>query len=182
MLHFIIAVFIVYWILKAVFTAIGQTAAQLRARKENLAYMRRQAELGRLAALRRRDAEEKERQRQALLQADLEIVRQQRQALAIQQETRRQQAQLERDRKAEEKARKAAFERQQAEEDLEHYAAIREGYLDLMAELELELKASYTTEKRRNTIRRQLLALEEKMYKIDQKRARAYYLANEKGA
>jgi len=174
MVAILVIVFVV-WIVKAVITAMIQTAAQLRARK---AYMMRQAEVERLNALRRQDAEERERQRQLILQSDLRIVQQQREALIIQQETRRQ---MEKDRKQEEKIRRMEFERRQAEEDLEHYSAVREGYLHLLDELQEELDAPYTTEKRRNILRRQILQLEEKVYAIDKKRARAYYLI-EKGA
>lgn len=82
--------------------------------------------------------------------------------------------------KAAEKAAKAAMEREQAQADMEHYEALRQGYMDLYDLLQEEMKDSSTTVKRRATIQRQLLGLEEKLHKIDTKRAKAYYLV--KGA
>ena len=82
----------------------------------------------------------------------------------------------ERAQKAAEKERKAAFAREQAEADLEHFEVIRAGYMDLMDVLEEELQAETTTDKRRLTIRRQLLTLEEKLYRLDQRRAKAYFM------
>ena len=116
-------------------------------------------ETARLIALERGRMEKEKAERRALEQA---------------------QKDAERARKEAEKAHKAEFERQQAEADLEHMEAIRQGYMDLMDALEAEAAESTTTAKRRVTIQRQLLTLEEKLYKIDTKRAKAYYLV--KGA
>lgn len=78
------------------------------------------------------------------------------------------------------KARKAAIAREQAEEDMEHYAGMRDAYTELIDALREELADSSITQKRRNTVQRQILDLEEKVYKIDQRRAKAYYIV--KGA
>lgn len=87
---------------------------------------------------------------------------------------------MEKAQKEAEKAAKREYERQQAEADLEHFAAMRDSYTDLIESMTAEAQASTTTDKRRNTLQRQILQLEEKVYKIDQRRAKAYYLA--KGA
>ena len=78
------------------------------------------------------------------------------------------------------KAQKAAIAREQAQADMEHYETIRQGYMDLCDLLQEEMQESTTTAKRRVAIQRQLLTLEEKLYKIDQRRAKAYYIV--KGA
>ena len=57
---------------------------------------------------------------------------------------------------------------------------MRDSYTDLIESMTAEAQASTTTDKRRNTLQRQILQLEEKVYKLDQRRAKAYYLA--KGA
>jgi len=92
------------------------------------------------------------------------------------------QKQEEEARKEAERQRKADFERAQAVSELEYLNNIRAGYCDLYDQLEKELNSAYTTEKRRSILQRQILQLEEKLHKIDQKRAKAYYLVNEKGA
>ena len=78
-----------------------------------------------------------------------------------------------------ERRRKSEFNRQQAQADLDHYEAQRQGYIDLLDALEAELTAYTTTERRRATLQRQILATEERLHKIDQRRAKAYFIAQE---
>lgn len=190
MLTFIILVVIVFAILKAIVNAIDQTIAQKRAaRLQALEEIRQQAIAAQLREERERHRqlveEQRERQRQymeqqtALVLAERERQRAIAQARKEEEEARKQAIKIEREL---EKAEKREFQRQQAEEDLEYFAAIREGYMDLYEQLEEELNASTTTDKRRATIQRQLLTLEEKLHRLDQKRARAYYISQRKGA
>lgn len=78
-----------------------------------------------------------------------------------------------------EKRRKADFECRQAQADLESLDAIREGYMRLYDALEAEMQRKDTTEKRRLAIQRQLLTLDERLYKLDSRRAKAYFVAVE---
>lgn len=190
MLSFIIAVVVVFIILKALATALEQTINQRRAaRLRALEEVRQQAIAEQLRQERERRnrlvEEQREMQRRYVTQQTALIIaeREKRQAL-IQAQREEAQARKEaiRMEKEIERATKRENERRMAAEDLEHYTAVREGYLQLLDELQEELDASYTSEKRRNTIRRQILQLEERVYQIDKKRSRAYYLVNEKGA
>lgn len=76
------------------------------------------------------------------------------------------------------KAAKREYERQQAEADLEYLDGLRAGYMDLLDALEEELNASTTSDKRRLTLRRQMLNTEEKLHRLDTKMAKAYFTAN----
>ncbi len=190
MLTFIILVVIVFAILKAIVNAIDQTIAQKRAaRLQALEEIRQQAIAAQLQQERERHRqlveEQRERQRQYMTQqAEVMLAERERQRAIAQARREEEEARKEaiRIEKELERAEKREFERAAAEADLEFYAEVRQGYLDLCEELEKELNASTTTEKRRATIQRQLLTLEEKLHRLDQKRAKAYYLAQRKGA
>ncbi len=84
----------------------------------------------------------------------------------------------ERERKSVERAARREYERQQAETDLEYLEGLRAGYMDILDILEEELNDSTTSDKRRLTIRRQMLTTEEKLHRLDAKMAKAYFTAN----
>ena len=151
-----------YFLLRAT----GRSAQKQRAleqarRKQELIYYERQ-----------RIAEQREawRRQQAIAKAET-----QRQIAQERERIRRAQAAA----KEAERRRKADFERQQAQTDLDNLDAIREGYMRLYDALEAEAQKKDTTEKRRLAIQRQLLTLDEKLYKLDAKRAKAYFVAVE---
>lgn len=155
-----------------------QAAAQ--ARRQRKAIQAQQAQAARAAYLR----EEWRRQQLAAKEETARLVSAERARMAAEKERQRQEAQAakeaEQARKAAEKAAKEAVAREQAQADMEHYETIRQGYMDLCDLLQEEMQESTTTAKRRVAIQRQLLTLEEKLYKIDQRRAKAYYIV--KGA
>ena len=161
----VIVIIAVIWISRALIRAYRQDREQREA--ERIYYERqRQQEIqaARAAALR-----EEWRQRQLEAKAEtMRLVSAERARVAERRDAERAQ-------KAAEKARKAAFEKEQAEADMEHYAVLRSRYMDLYDTLEAELRADTTTDKRRITIQRQLLQLEEKLYSLDRKRSQAYY-------
>ena len=147
------------WGLSSLCKAARQAAAQRRAiQAQHALAIRRAQEAARAAQLR-----EEYRQQQIAARAETARLISAEQA-----------------RKAAEKAAKAAVAREQAQADMEHYETIRQGYMDLCDLLQKEMQESTTTAKRRVAIQRQLLTLEEKLYKIDQRRAKAYYIV--KGA
>lgn len=84
----------------------------------------------------------------------------------------------ERARREAQKAAKREYERQQAEADLEYLDGLRAGYMDLLDALEEEMHAATTSDKRRLTLRRQMLNTEEKLHRLDAKMAKAYFTAN----
>lgn len=173
----IILIGMVYAI-RALVRAGSAARAQRRAAQLYYERQRQQAlQAARAAALR-----EEYRQRQ--LEARQETARLISAERARQEQERREQEQrakeAQRAEKEAQKARKAAIAREQAEEDMEHYAGMRDAYTELIDALREELADSSTTQKRRNTVQRQILDLEEKVYKFDQRRAKAYYIV--KGA
>ena len=100
---------------------------------------------------------------------------------AEREEARRAEQEAREQEKARREAQKAAkreYERQQAEADLEYLDGLRAGYIDLLDALEEELNASTTSDKRRLTLRRQMLNTEEKLHRLDTKMAKAYFTAN----
>lgn len=166
----IIVIIAVIWISRTLIRAYRQAREQREA--ERIYYERqRQQEIqaARAAALR-----EEWRQRQLEAKAETMRLVSAERARAEREKAERRDA--ERAQKEAEKARKAAFEKEQAEADMEHYAVLRSRYMDLYDTLEAELRADTTTDKRRITIQRQLLQLEEKLYSLDCKRSQAYYI------
>ena len=100
---------------------------------------------------------------------------------AEREEARRAEQEAKEQEKARREAQKAAkreYECQQAEADLEYLDGLRAGYMDLLDALEEELNASTTSDKRRLTLRRQMLNTEEKLHRLDTKMAKAYFTAN----
>jgi len=140
---------------------------QARRAQELIAYERQQAAAQREAWRRQQAIAKAETQRQ-IAQERERIRRAQEAAKAREQAA-----------KEAEKRRKADFERQQAQTDLDNLDAIREGYMRLYDALEAEAQRKDTTEKRRLAIQRQLLTLDEKLYKLDARRAKAYFVAVE---
>lgn len=169
------------WGMSALCRAAKQAAAQARVERAARA---RALENARRAARQAQLMEEWRQQQLATKQETARLISAERARMA---QERAERIALEQARKEEEKAQKEAekaakreFERQQAEADLEHFAAMRDSYTNLIESMTAEAQASTTTDKRRNTLQRQILQLEEKVYKLDQRRAKAYYLA--KGA
>ena len=140
---------------------------QARRAQELIAYERQQAAAQREAWRRQQAIAKAETQRQ-IAQERERIRREQAAAKAREQAA-----------KEAERRRKADFERRQAQTDLDNLDAIREGYMRLYDALEAEMQRTDTTEKRRLAIQRQLLTLDEKLYKLDSRRAKAYFVAVE---
>lgn len=184
------------WVLSAVCRSATKAAEQRRAIKAQHALaIRRAQEAARAAQLREEYRQQQAAAREAWKQQQLaakeetaRLISAQRARMEVERAWAKAEAQAQRDaekaareaQKAAEKAAKAALEREQAQADMEHYEALRQGYMDLYDLLQEEMEDSTTTAKRRVTIQRQLLALEEKLYKLDQRRAKAYYIV--KGA
>lgn len=169
------------WGLSSLCKAARQAAVQRRAiQAQHALAIRRAQEAARAAQLR----EEYRQQQMAARAETARLISAERARMAEEKERQRQEAQAakeaEQARKAAEKAAKEAVAREQAQADMEHYETIRQGYMDLCDLLQEEMQESTTTAKRRVAIQRQLLTLEEKLYKIDQRRAKAYYIV--KGA
>ena len=162
----IIVIIAVIWISRALIRAYRQDREQREAER---IYRQQEIQAARAAALR-----EEWRQRQLEAKAETMRLVSAERARAEREKAERRDA--ERAQKEAEKARKAAFEKEQAEADMEHYAVLRSRYMDLYDTLEAELRADTTTDKRRITIQRQLLQLEEKLYSLDRKRSQAYYI------
>lgn len=146
-----------------------------RRRSERQAAAIREAQMQRARELQAYRDAEKRRQAEARAQA-------QRQIAADRERIRRQQAMEAAKRKAAqeaEKRRKEAFLRQQAQAELDSFDTIRDRYMQLYDMLEAELKDAKTTSKRRLAVQRQLCTLDEKLYKLDAKRSKAYFVAVE---
>ena len=171
----------ILWGLSALCRAAKQAAAQARIERAARA---RALENARRAARQAQLMEEWRQQQLAAKQETARLISAERARMQAEREEARRAAQeakeMERAQKEAEKAAKAAIVREQAQADMEHYETIRQGYMDLCDLLQAEMQESTTTAKRRVAIQRQLLTLEEKLYKIDAKRAKAYYIV--KGA
>ena len=92
-------------------------------------------------------------------------------------EIQRQQKEREKAQREAEKARKAQQARAQAQMELDHIEAQREQLMYLYDALEAERDADSTTQSRKNSLTRQLIGLEEKLYKLDARKAKAYNTA-----
>lgn len=162
-------VVIALWFLSALCRSAKQVHAQRVAQREAA---RRSAQLAQLTAdFRRQKAEAQLWTQQQLLNERAMMLAQRQAALEAKAQ--------ERARKDAERAAKREFEREQAMNDMEHYALMRSEYTDLIEALTREMKSSTTTERRQYTLRRQVLQLEERVYRLDQRRAKAYYKAQE---
>ena len=150
-------------------------AQRIAAQKQRALEIQREQEAQRRADAARLREEWRERERQAR-EEYLQRRRAEREAERLAEEQKRQAEQFARDAQ---KARKAEFEREQAEADLDHYEALRLGYIALCDTLEAELYDIATTAKRRAAIQRQLLNLDQKLRAIDSKRAKAYFVLRE---
>ena len=180
------------WGLSSLCKAARQAAAQRRAiQAQHALAIRRAQEAARAAQLREEYRQQQAAAREAWKQQQLAARAEQARLISaerarMEEERARAKAEAQAQREAEqaakaaEKAQKAAIAREQAQADMEHYEVIRQGYMDLCDLLQKEMEDSTTTAKRRVAIQRQLLTIEEKLYKIDTKRAKAYYLV--KGA
>lgn len=181
-----------FWGLSSLCKAAQRKAAERRAiQAQHALAIRRAQEAARAAQLReeyrQQQAAAREAWRQQQLAARAEqarLISAERARMAEEKERQRQEAQAakeaEQAAKAAQKAQKAAIAREQAQADMEHYETIRQGYMDLCDLLQEEMQESTTTAKRRVAIQRQLLGLEEKLHRLDQRRAKAYYIV--KGA
>ena len=141
----------------------------------------RESELAQLAERQR----ERERQREQLVREQIELAKQ-RALESIEHQREEEEArraaqeakEMKRAQKEAEKAAKREHERQQAEADLEYLDGLRAGYMNLLDALEEEMNASTTSDKRRLTLRRQMLNTEEKLHRLDTRMAKAYFTAN----
>lgn len=86
-------------------------------------------------------------------------------------------AEIQRREKAQERAQKAEQAREIARMELDHIEAQRIQLMYLYDALEAERDADSTTQSRKNTLTRQLIGLEEKLYKLDARKAKAYNAA-----
>lgn len=86
-------------------------------------------------------------------------------------------AEIQRREKARERAQKAEQAREIARMELDHIEAQRIQLMYLYDALEAERGADSTTQSRKNTLTRQLIGLEEKLYKLDARKAKAYNAA-----
>ena len=169
----IILLIFILWGAKALCRAGAQVAQQARVERAARA---RALENARRAARQAQFMEDCRRQQLAAREETARLISAERARMAQEREEARRAAE---EAKEAERAAKREYQRQQAEADLEHYAAMRSSYTDLIEAMTAEAQASTTTDKRRNTLQRQILQLEEKVYKIDQRRAKAYYMAQE---
>ena len=164
--------------------AVNKSVKQKQAERAARAYaIQRARDAARAAQLReeyrRQQAAAREAYRQQQLAARAETARlisEERARMAADRARAKAEQQAE---KEAERRRKNEFNRQQAQADLDHYEAQRQGYIDLLDALEAELNAYTTTERRRVTLQRQILATEEKLHRIDARRAKAYFIAQE---
>lgn len=76
--------------------------------------------------------------------------------------------------RAREREQKAEQAREIARMELDHIEAQRIQLMYLYDALEAERDADSTTQSRKNTLTRQLIGLEEKLYKLDARKAKAY--------
>lgn len=79
--------------------------------------------------------------------------------------------------RAREREQKAEQAREIARMELDHIEAQRIQLMYLYDALEAERDADSTTQSRKNTLTRQLIGLEEKLYKLDARKAKAYNAA-----
>lgn len=86
-------------------------------------------------------------------------------------------AELQRRERAREREQKAEQARELARMELDHIEAQRIQLMNLYDALEAERNAGGTKQSRKNTLTRQLIALEEKLYKLDRRKAKAYNAA-----
>ena len=167
------------WGFSALCRAGAQAAQQARIERaararalENARRAARQAEM--LEAWRRQQLAAKEETARLISAERARMQAEREEARRAEQEAREQ----EKARREAQKAAKREYERQQAEADLEYLDGLRAGYMDLLDALEEELNASTTSDKRRLTLRRQMLTTEEKLHRLDAKMAKAYFTAN----
>ncbi len=91
---------------------------------------------------------------------------------------RRERARREAERE-QERQRKAEEARRQAKQDIDHLEVMREQYMTLYDLIEQERDAADTTAKRRAQLQRQLITLEEKLYSVERRKNKAYYILQE---
>lgn len=87
-------------------------------------------------------------------------------------------AEIDRIRREEQRQIKRLQAAEQAAAELESTQALRQQYIDLLANLEEERKEAETPS-RKNALTRQILSLEEKMIRIDSRMAKLYVQANQ---
>lgn len=153
--------------------ALGKAGQRRRSERAQRAI--REAQAQRTAQLQAWREEERRRQAEARAQAQRQIAaNKERMKRLHAMEVAKQKAAQEA-----EKRRKEEFTRQQAQAELDSFDTIRDRYMQLYDMLEAELKDTKTTSKRRLAVQRQLITLDEKLYRLDAKRAKAYYVAVE---
>lgn len=87
------------------------------------------------------------------------------------------QAEIKRREMERKQAQKAQQARELARMELDHIEAQRVQLMDLYDALEAERAADSTTQSRKNSLTRQLVSLEEKLYRLDARKAKAYSAA-----
>ena len=87
------------------------------------------------------------------------------------------QAEIKRRERERRQAQKAQQARELARMELDHIEAQRVQLMDLYDALEAERAADSTTQSRKNSLTRQLVSLEEKLYRLDARKAKAYSAA-----
>ena len=87
------------------------------------------------------------------------------------------QAEIKRRERERKQAQKAQQARELARMELDHIEAQRALLIDLYDALEAERDADSTTQGRKNSLTRQLVSLEEKLYRLDARKAKAYSAA-----
>ena len=87
------------------------------------------------------------------------------------------QAEIKRREMERKQAQKAQQARELARMELDHIEAQRVQLMDLYDALEAERAADSTTQSRKNSLTRQLVSLEEKLYRLDTRKAKAYSAA-----
>ena len=87
------------------------------------------------------------------------------------------QAEIKRRERERRQAQKAQQARELARMELDHIEAQRALLMDLYDRLEEERDADGTTQSRKNSLTRQLVSLEEKLYRLDARKAKAYSAA-----
>ena len=85
---------------------------------------------------------------------------------------------IERTAKDRERERKAQQAREIARMELDHLDAQREQLMALYAVMEAERDAADTTPARRNALTRQLIALDDRLFRLDAKRIKKYAVVN----
>lgn len=93
-------------------------------------------------------------------------------------EIQRQEKEREMAQKAQEREQKAQQARELARMELDHIDAQREQLIALYTVMEAERDATDTTPARRNALTRQLIALDDRLFRLDAKRIKKYAVVN----